>query len=343
MSAARWLLALAASITSGCDAQEPEASGRREVTFAFWNVENLFDVEDDPANRGDDEYLPAEGWTADRYALKRRHLAEVVAAVRPQLLGVAEVENRHVLEDLIQEPALASWGWSIAHVDSPDERGIDVALLHRAPFEAAAELPVELHEITAPGASPTRGILEVPLRIGATRLHVLVNHWPSRGGDRSGALRRVAGTTLRRVVDAILARDPTADILIAGDFNDEPFDASVVAALGAIRSRNAVLEREHVPALFNPSWRFLAEPDVGTYYYNAQWAWHVFDQVIVSKGLLDGDGFTLVEDSLAIHAPDALRDHHRRPRWFRRRRGGEWATGYSDHFMVFGRLLTPPR
>ena len=105
-----------------------EAQRQPSITFAFWNVENLFDAEDDPENRGDDEYLPENGWTAKRYGLKLDRLAEIVTALDCHLLGLAEVENRRVLLDLVNRPGLKELGYHIAHRDSPDKRGIDLAL-----------------------------------------------------------------------------------------------------------------------------------------------------------------------------------------------------------------------
>jgi endonuclease/exonuclease/phosphatase family metal-dependent hydrolase len=308
-----------------------------DLVVAFWNVENLFDADDDPANAGDDEFTPAHEWTEDRYRRKLANLAQVIAAVRPHALGLAEVENRRVLEDLVALPALAALGLRIVHRDSPDKRGIDLALAYRAPFELPGEDGVHLHAIDKPGAAPTRGVLEVPLRVGPHALTVLVNHWPSRGSDGDGAFRAIAGKVVRGLVQRI---GHDADVLLVGDFNDDPFDRSITECLGAVRSRNAVLNRGDEKALFNASWPLLGRSDEGTYYFNRDWVWNVFDQIIVSRGLLDAEGLQLVEDSMRAHAPDALRDEHRRPRFFRKTREG-WSEGYSDHFLVLARLRPP--
>lgn len=317
-------------------AQQPSAP---DLTVAFWNVENLFDADDDPTNAGDDEYTPAHEWTDERYRRKLANVALVIATVRPHVLGLAEVENRRVLEDLVALPALVPLAYRIVHRDSPDKRGIDLALLYRAPFvlpEDGDDL-VRLHQIDKPDTAPTRGILEVPLRIATHTLTVLVNHWPSRASDADGAFRAVAGTVARGLVQRI---GHDADILLIGDFNDDPFDRSIAESLRAVRSRNAVLNRRDEKTLFNPSWALLGRSDEGTYYFNREWVWNVFDQVIVSRGLLDPVGFQLVDDSVRAHAPDEVRDHHRRPRFFRKTREG-WSEGYSDHFLVLARLRVP--
>jgi len=311
-------------------------------TVAFWNVENLFDADDDPANPGDDEYLPDGGWTEARYQTKLDRLAEVIAAVAPSVLGMAEVENRRVLADLFAHPRLASLEYEVAHVESPDKRGIDVALAFRAPFRLAPGQSVRLVPIEKEGELPTRGVLVVELvtagsasGLDGTPLAVLVNHWPSRGGDRDGAFRAVAGTVVRGIVDA-LGHD--RDLVVMGDLNDDPFDASVRQHLGAIRSRNAVANRNDRRALFNPTWALLGTPDLGTLYYNSDWVWNAFDQILVSRGMLDPAGFAWVDGSIDVYAPDELRDQYRRPRRFRKGRGDEWNEGYSDHFMVLGRI-----
>jgi len=319
-----------------------------ELAFAFWNVENLFDADDNPSNAGDDEYLPAREWTAERYARKLDHVAGEIAAEAPHVIGFAEVENRRVLDDLVAQPALAGSGFVVVHRESPDPRGIDVALAFRAPFELdGGDDAVLLHPVRR-DSGPSRSVFEVRLRAGTARLVVLVNHWPSRGSDRDGSFRAIAGAVCKAAALAAIEREKAAgrdaDVLIVGDFNDDPWDASIVTALGAVRSRNAALNRHDGTPLWNASWPLLAEPDLGTIYYNPAWTWNVFDQCILSRGMLDTVGFRYVEDSLHVHAPDHLRDSLRRPKWFRRGRDGEWAEGYSDHFMIAGRLsLTEAR
>jgi hypothetical protein len=324
------------------------------VPFAFWNLENLFDAEDDPDNEGDDEYLPAEEWTQERYALKVAHLAEAIATLDVDILGVCEVENRRVLEDLVSHAAIAARGYQIAHLNSPDLRGIDLALLVADPVRFVGEPvlhPIDLGE----GVRPTRGVLEVQVRIQDCPLTVLVNHWPSRYGGReaSAPRREQAARVTRAIVDERMraaARDGTeADVLILGDLNDDPFDVSVHDVLGAVRERRAVThpynlltqnERQTSPRLYNPTWALLAQSDQGTYYYWTDWTWNVFDQIIVSPGLLDGEGLDYVEGSLRVHAPQFLRDSEEnahRPAAFRKFRG-TWNEGYSDHFAVRGEL-----
>lgn len=317
-----------------------------EVTFAFWNLENLFDTRDDPTNRGDDEYLPARGWDDARYGRKLEHLREAIAKLDADLLGVCEVENLRVLEDLIAAPPLASLGYSIAHLDTPDKRGIDMALLYRAPFDLAKiDRAVHLWEIDlGEGVPKTRGILEVNLVAKEQPLVVLVHHWPSRSGgeERSRPHRIAAAKTAKRIVNARLDAAKSAgregDILLIGDFNDDPYNASLVEHLEAVRGKFALTGSRGAYRLFNPTWSFLATPDLGTLYYSS--GWNAFDQAIVSRGMLDTRGFSYVEGSLAVQGGDELRNLNHPahpPRWFRKYKGN-WDEGFSDHFAIFGRL-----
>ncbi len=185
------------------------------LVIAFWNVQNLFDAEDDPRNEGDDEYLPAKGWTAKRYAAKLDHLAEAIAAIAPHALGLCEVENRAVLEALVGRLKARGLDFSIAHRESPDTRGIDVALLARAPLVIRStdwHLPEKM--------TRTREILEVGLQ-ASRPLTLLVNHWPARGEDGTDTsyLRERAARSLKRALGR--------DALAMGDFNDEPWDDSL--------------------------------------------------------------------------------------------------------------------
>ena len=329
------------------------ASG--SVPFAFWNLENLFDAEDDPDNEGDDEYLPEKEWTQERYALKVRHLAEAIAALDVDVLGVCEVENRRTLEDLVNHAAIAARGYQIAHLDSPDLRGIDLALLVAGPLRITSEPvlhPIDLGE----GERPTRGVLEVQVQIQSQSLTVLVNHWPSRYGGReeSAPRREKAARVVRAIVDERMrtaAQDGSeAEVLVMGDFNDDPWDDSVNGILGAVKELRTVThpynlftqnDEQAAPRLYNPTWSLLANGDHGTYYYWTDWTWNVFDQIMVSPGLLDGQGIDYVEGSVGVHAPEFLRDTEKnahRPARFRKFRG-VWEEGYSDHFAVRGELI----
>lgn len=321
-----------------------------EASVGFWNLENLFDFEDDPENPGDDEYLPDKEWTQERYGRKLAHLARAIDSLDVNLLAVCEVENKRVLEDLISESLLVPDSWSIAHIDSPDHRGIDLALLYREPFELTAQ--ATLHHIDiGDGNIATRGVLEIPLQVSGQPLILLVNHWPSRygGAEKSAPKRAAAANVARSVIDVHLSQDPLADILIVGDFNDDPWDQSVLNVLKAVRERRTVEHPLNLaeprtgsasPKLWNPSWKFASGSDTGTYYYWNGWTWNCFDQIIVSPGMLDKRGISLMVDSVQVHHPDFMTDsvqNASRPARFRKFRGN-WEEGYSDHFPVKAKI-----
>ena len=256
------------------------------------------------------------------------------------------------------QPTLAGSRYQIAHIDSPDSRGIDLALLVRPPCKIDGDPvlhPIDLGE----GNRPTRGILEVPTSIEGVPLIVLINHWPSRygGKERTDPLRRIAARTARGIVDEhmkqVAADGSEAEILLIGDFNDDPFSPSVNDVLHAVREKRAVTHSSNLisqnpkqksPRLLNPSWVFLSKADHGTYYYWNDWTWNVFDQAIISPGLLDEHGLTYIDGSLIVHAPEFLRDTEKnasRPKRFRKFRG-RWEEGYSDHFAIKGKLICRP-
>ncbi|MEM7165407.1 MAG: endonuclease/exonuclease/phosphatase family protein [Planctomycetota bacterium] len=317
------------------------AKASTEIMVGFWNIENLFDYEDDKSNPGDDEFLPSNGWTKERYGRKLAHLAEIIAELDCHFLGFSEVENQRVLTDLIQQKALAKLGYSVAHLDTPDKRGIDLAAIYRAPVKLAdGDKSIRLHPI--PIDPPTRGVFEVKAEVAGQPFTVLVNHWPSRrgGSAKSRPLRQKAAETTKRVTRVAIdaARDHSADVIVLGDFNDDPFDESVRYHLGAIRNSHAVKNRTDKRGpyrLYNPTWLFFGKPGMGTLYYNREWTWNLFDQIIVSRGLLDDVGLQLVANSIDIYAPDKMRDHYRRPIRFRKQRNGkDWTEGYSDHLPI---------
>lgn len=322
------------------DESRPDVSG---LVIGFYNVENLFDTRDDP-DVDDEEFLPRGRfrWTEERVETKLENLARAIKAIDgnngPDILGVCEVENGDVLDRLVGE-YLPRNEYAVVHRDSPDNRGIDVALIYRSAVVTAGE-PV-LHPVPFPrGERPTRGILEVPFERDGVRFTVMVNHWPSRSGgaEITEAKRLVAAGVAAGVVDSLTALDPAADIVLVGDFNDEPSDRSVAERLGAA----PLPERAEDAArgsLFNLAYGIDGEV-AGSYLYDGEW--ELIDQIIVSPGLLDRRGLGLDDRALTIHHPDFLRDHHpSEPLNPPRRtfvRGYKYIGGTSDHFPVYARF-----
>lgn len=309
------------------------------LTFAFYNVENLFDPADDPVT--DDEDFTPNGsmkWDLERLDRKCEALSRAIRSIDdnngPDILGLCEVENRRVLEILVDE-FLPQGMYGIVHRHSPDGRGIDVALLYR---KSAVELvTADAHPVgLGIGQRPTRDILEVRLRRNDREFTVLVNHWPSRSGGqfKSEPRRFAAATVAAGVIDAIRAGNPSADIVMMGDFNDEPDNRSVSEVLSAVEYRP---DEPFSGRMINLAAPLLRIDTIGSYLYKDDW--EVLDQIMVSPGLLDSVGLTLVNTAQRIHAPDFLRDHHpSQPMNPPRRtyvRRSLYIGGTSDHFPVY--------
>lgn len=311
---------------------EPDAI----LTVAFYNLENLFDTDDDPTNSGDDEFTPngPNRWTEDRLDRKLTHLSRAIRAMGdhagPDLLGVCEVENRGVLDRLAGE-FLPAGAYGVVHAESPDVRGIDVALLYRPAM--MRHLRTTMHRVDlGAGERPTRDIMEVTFdRLGRS-FTVLVNHWPSRsGGETESEPRRMAAAeTAARVIDSLYRLDPAADIIVMGDFNDEPENRSIHDILDARGFESPFTHR-----LLNMAAPVAAADTVGSYYYKG--GWETIDQIMLSGGILDDRGMILFDPEETVMAPTFLRDF-RDGSPFRTYRGDYYVGGTSDHFPVFVRV-----
>ncbi|MDB5034428.1 MAG: putative extracellular nuclease [Chlorobi bacterium] len=316
---------------------------KESLTFAFYNTENLWDPEDDPASHGDDDFTP-EGsmrWTNDRL---ERKLAGIARAMRgmndyhgPDLIGMCELENRHVLERLTRE-FLPPGEYDIAHAESPDERGIDVALLYRPAMATLKRLTMHRVDLGA-GERPTRDIMEATFERKGRIFTVLVNHWPSRreGAAESEPKRKLVAATAARIIDSLVALDPAADIVMMGDLNDEPADGSVHDVLDA-RAYDG--ERDFSHRMINTAAPVAAMDTIGSYYYHNDW--ETIDQIILSRGLLNPAGLSLYETTETIYAPEFLRDARSdpvaRPPYHTYIKSVKYIGGTSDHFPVFLRV-----
>lgn len=305
--------------------------------IAFYNVENLFDTIDEP-NKIDSEYMPNSSlkWNTQRYFAKQKNLTKVIEAMNfPIIMGMAEVENRRVLEDLVAQPALKSKNYGIAHFDSPDERGIDVAMIYqKGVFEVKRQ---KAHAIKFPTFSDkTRDILEVTgILRGGIELTVFVNHFPSRrgGADESEPKRIYVASVLRKAVDSLFQKDPNAHIVIMGDFNDEPSNASLNKTLGAVEWQRELAKELPSNALYNLG-AAIERRGEGTEYYKG---WDVLDQIIVSGSLLDSRSKVTTRDEETVFNADLVifkdKAGNRLPN--RTYTGPIYRGGFSDHFPVY--------
>jgi endonuclease/exonuclease/phosphatase family metal-dependent hydrolase len=260
-----------------------ESSRGEEFYIASWNVENLFDMEDDPDVELDEEFTPdgPKRWTADRLEQKLENLAGVIRKMNggrgPDVLGLCEVENRQVVEMLLEKLAPLGRKYEIVHQDSPSDRGIDCALVYDINVFGLADSRFHFVE-----ADKTRDILEARLRRDEADLFVFVNHWPSRGNDESQRL--TAAGVLRSRVNEILIADAKADIVMIGDFNDEPDNRSIKHRLRATANADDGL----AGSLFNTTAPIRAANKGSITWDND---WQLFDQIIISAGMRDEAGF----------------------------------------------------
>lgn len=305
-----------------------DAQKRVVGAIGFYNVENLFDTSDDPDIR-DEEYLPNgdRKWTDERYKDKLSKLSKVLASMAngADILGLSEVENKRVIEDLIATPQLRGHQYGIVHKNSPDRRGIDVALIYKKKkFKVLNTNWVKYPE----EGYFTRDILLCTGIYYGDTITIGVNHWPSR---RSGAEKRnQAGARLRQAVDSILSRNSQSKIILMGDFNDDPRNASVKKELRA----HGKLSKMEEGDLFNASSETFKQ-GVGTLSYRG--AWNLFDQIIVSQGMTKGLGATFKPASFSIFGPDWMRQKSGQYAGtpFRSFSFDKYIGGYSDHFPVY--------
>jgi len=323
-------------ILNSCKSPKSEFIGVENLKLVFYNVENLFDTIDDP-NKKDESYLPSSriAWNTERYLHKLDNLSKVLSSIdsldMPQIIGLSEVENRKVLEDLVSHPKLINSDYKIIHKESPDERGIDVALLYRS--NSFKPIKTEYIEINFPfdKNDHTRDILYVTALISKKdTIHVFVNHWSSRWGgqEKSEPKRIFIAKTLKEKADQLFKINAKANIVIMGDLNDNPDDISISHYLLA----DSVLNFNE-KTLTNLSFRRYSKGE-GTLYYKS---WDLFDQIIVSSNLLDKDySWEIVNNDIEIFKPDWILFHPNegdaRPN---RTSAGSYYGGYSDHLPVY--------
>ncbi len=310
------------------------------MRLVTYNVENLFDTKHDEGKR-DHDFLPwgINKWTQERYQTKLKRIFKVIANISeweyPAIIALTEIENRAVLEDLIQATPLVESDYSIIHEESPDARGIDVAFLYRRsmfrPISHEA-LPVEMPNDPS---FKTRDILYVKGLVNKQdTLHYFVLHFPSRlGGEAESEPKRIhAASVLRAKADSILNHEPHAKIIITGDFNDDPTNAS---AYEVLRGKESV-ENAESGDFFNLMYDAYMK-GYGSYKYQS--VWNMLDQFIVSLTLLDNQNKVYTTTTSAhIFQPEWLSvqdDRFPGMKPFRTYSGPNYLGGYSDHYPVY--------
>jgi endonuclease/exonuclease/phosphatase family metal-dependent hydrolase len=324
-------------------AQEMKAKSAR---LMFYNAENLFDILDDSLT-ADEEFLPRgmRYWTRRKLDQKLNNLYKTIVAVGawqpPAIVGLCEIENRYVLQQLVENTPLQQLHYQIIHFDSPDMRGIDVGMLyHPSQFSPISQEAIRInfphnHNKTTRDVLYAKGIL-----LQTDTVHIFINHWPSRrGGQQASAPDRnfVAGL-VRKKTDSLLVANPRANIIIMGDLNDGPEDESLLIHLGAKRNT----EKYENGQLYNMMHTSATEGVAGTHKYQGQW--HAFDQIIVSGALLqDGQALQIPDKQARIFEADFLLQEDitymgKKP--FRTYTGYHYQGGFSDHLPVYIDLNT---
>ncbi|NOY36929.1 MAG: hypothetical protein GXO83_05080 [Chlorobi bacterium] len=315
------------------------AGQTKRFEVVFYNVENLFDTDNDPATN-DDAFTP-EGinhWTNDRYKKKLEDVATVLGKINPKhlpdLIGLCEVENTKVLKDLTAVRPLKKRGYRVVHEDSPDSRGIDVGLLYNPEsfsYISHRIIPVNYPRDTLKG----RDILYIKGKVSGENIHIFVNHWKSRRGSaRATEQKRIYNAVLvRRAVDSIFNTEPSARIIIMGDFNDEPTNMSILNVLNATNKRKNISPRD----LYNLMYDAHNLSDTGTYSYKGKW--NMLDQIIVSRAFLDNTkGWHTTYDGGHIFSDDFMLYYNAKADQYvpgKTYGGSTYYGGISDHLPVY--------
>ncbi len=317
--------------------------------FMFYNCENFFDTENDSLKL-DDQFTPTgeKHWTPKKYWTKVYHIAKVIIAVGnfypPDFVGLCEIENQKVLEDLVKYSPIKKFGYKIIHYESPDRRGIDVALLY-LPQRFTPDTSMPIHVLFPKGmGKPTRDILYVKGRLSSgDTLHIFINHWPSRFGGHieTDPKRLFVARLLRSKVDSILSLSPRSNIVIMGDLNDFPTDVSLMKGLHPRVHFDTIVPDD----IYNLSY-YLQEVK-GEFSHRFHGESGILDQIIVSGALLDGHNhlFTSVDHAAVFTSPFLLEKDPDYPGYRTNRTyiGMKYHGGYSDHLPVYMDLLVQTR
>lgn len=310
------------------------AQNTSEFYVANWNVQNLFDTIDDPDKR-DEEFTPGSEikWTEERLNLKLDNLAKVIDDMNsgkgPDIIVFEEVEHQTLLEKLAKR--LDRETYSFAYAESPDKRGIDVGIMYDSlKFQLVDVQPIS---VNLPSGYPTRYILYAEFAAnGSDTLHIFGNHWSSRRGglERSRPNRIKAAQTLKREIEKLLDENRNAQIIILGDFNDEPVNKSIAKVLGAAKLE---CDKPGKGSLFNLSYN-LDIQGKGTMMYRGNF--NMLDQIIISKGLLDGNGIDYKCGSFEIFAPEYVvqKEGKYKGAILPTYGGRKYLGGFSDHYPV---------
>lgn len=320
------------------------------VCIAFYNLENLFDtiVDPDPNKVLQEDFTPLgpKRWTGKKYQQKLENLSRVLSEIGTDLtpdgaavIGLCELENREVIEDLVKMPKLKDRNYKVVHYHSPDARGIDVALIYNPKyFTLESSQTITLTMPDSPKFR-TRDQLLVSGTLLGERVHFIVTHWPSKsGGEKRSRPKREAAAKLgRAVIDSIQTAEPGAKLIYMGDLNDEPHSNAVKHIMNTVKDRKDAVG----PKLYNPMEK-LHDQGIGSHSW--QGVWGIIDQMLFTPGFVaqTADDFKDFRFYVAkIYNKEYLRTTT--GSWkgtpFRSFGGDVWQNGYSDHFAVYSYLV----
>ena len=334
-------------------------------TVAFYNVENLFDTINQ--SNYDEEYLPQNGYTSKKYKQKLNNLGRVIAQIgtndqqkeSPTILGVCEVENKGVLEDLVKNYQIAGKDYGVVHFDSPDKRGIDVGFLYQKKFfkpTSYINVPLYVYQnkvdiskkeekegeeadkanVNFDAVSKriyTRDQLLVTGLLDGEEVHFIVNHWPSRSGGekRSSPYREAAGRLNRKIMDSLFKINPNAKIITMGDLNDGTYNKSVKEGIGAKLKKTEVKKS----GIYNPFEQMAKDGHASLFYRDSG---DIFDQIMVSEPYVNGNFSGWQYWKAGIYNKQFLIQTSGQYKGYPLRNSPS-EPGFSDHFPVYIYLI----
>lgn len=347
------IVLLAAMMTTPLQAQEKDSGKSYKLGLVgFYNIENLFDTIDDPHKR-DEEFLPdgKNAWNTEKYNRKLHNIAYAISTIGTcdddkikspdglAVLGLSEMENITVLQDLVKQPEIADRNYQIIHYDSPDRRGVDVALLYNPKYFKVTN--VKKYRFVCPGQPNfvSRDQLVVTGLFDDEEMSFIVMHWPSRyGGEKRSLPGRIAAAELcRHITDSILNEKHDAKVIMMGDYNDYPTNKSITDYLRAKGKVSEMGEGDY----FNPMWKMHQNGEGTSYYRDVK---GVLDQMVITPALLKDENNPFATYQMlkpVVHSKEFLKQHGGRYNGYPNRTfaGGVWLGGYSDHFPVYLILL----
>lgn len=338
------LFALSTAVIASTIAAQADGNGKHYNMYGvmFYNLENLFDTINTNGTY-DLEFSPkgARQWNSQKYWSKQHNIAHAISQMAtqhtpqgPAIIGVSEVENKSVLQDLVRQAEIKDWHLQIVHYEGNDRRGIDVGLLYNPRMFKVLNSTCQRLYVPENPEFRTRDQLCVTGLLAGDKVSVIINHWPSRlgGQEQSSWLREATAAMARRTIDSLLTDDPDQGIIFMGDLNDDPMDKSCAQVLGGKRD---IKDVKQVSDLYNPWWEKL-DKGIGTLAYRGNW--NLFDQIMVN-GYLTQYSDKNSKPHLTFLRAEVLNrqflrtsEGDRQGYPLRTYSGGVFLNGYSDHF-----------